>query len=132
MLHWPTGADIDHDVMVGQFQSQALAEDMEADAMAPIEEAGGGKVADRTIGETQACRTGGGDIETRELLAVLVPSKAENLGHVAGKIARQIDNMGGLLDHLAAGLVLMPPPLRRRSRVQPIAGQQLRRAVGEA
>src|SRR5699024_2413968 len=92
MLYRPAGADINHDVMCGQFESQIFAEDMEADAVAPIEEAGGGKIADRAIGETQACRTGRRDIEARELLAVPVPGESKNLGHVAGKIACQIDD----------------------------------------
>lgn len=37
--------------------------------------------------------------------------------------------MGCLLDDLSAGLVLLPPPLRRRRGIEPVTGQQLRGVV---
>ncbi len=56
---------------------------------------------------------------------------AEHLGDVADQVAGEIDDVGRLLVDLAARLVLLPPPLRRRRRIEPIARQELRRVVGQ-
>ncbi len=55
--HGPTGTDIDHDVMVCQFDRQPVRKDVEADLVVPTQYAGRGN---RTENAGLECQAGGG------------------------------------------------------------------------
>ena len=130
--HRAAAADVDHEVVVGQLDRQRVGEDVQADAVAPAQQAGGREVGDGARGEAQGRRS--------RRSATSRPGKssrgragreAEDLGDVAGEEAGEVDDVGRLLDDLAAGAVLAPPPVGRRRLVEPVAGHQVRGVVGE-
>ena len=128
----PSAADIDHDLAVGQLDRQAVAEQMQADAMAPPQQACGRQLADSASGKAKGDRRGGRDVEAGKIVARRECARlCIDLGNLPDQMAREIDDVRGLLDDLPAGLILAPPPTRRRRLVEPVAGDQAGRIAGE-
>jgi hypothetical protein len=127
----PALAGVDHQLELGELDREPVAEEVQAHAVRPAQDAGGGDRAYRAAGEAERGASHVGDIAVGVVGARETGGRGIDLLDLAGQVARQVEDVGGLLHHLPARLLLATPPGRRRDRVEPVAGEQPGRVAGE-